>query len=1379
MKKGHAVAAALILMVLLSGCTENDLNAARFKCIHLSSQSSQEIPRCIASDSCYSKLESNFSFDESGIPYSASLELHSYKNHLSRSWLYFNKAKDNIKKINRICSSDSISFSSLRGQLDEFRENIVMCFSEVQKAHDKSLATINLLKVELEAQGISLVKEEPLYDDYLVLAKNDAPVQGNAETKEDSYLGRYASDLGKLESLSKSFGFGDTEVSGSLFAKIISYVREGLSLSGGFNAPLLSGHVDSIFSYLEEKLLMGDATDTLNSNSVFEFFNLYNEFAGTGNSLPSEFSEIIASYSADRKALLQRQESISGEVEDNLSSVSVMLDGLDGTYEGIDGNFLSSLYSLTNAEGTITMAGFEFSSLPEMKSVASQRLFSLRNEFSELRQALLTRRVTLGEGTSSLKKLLLSSGQLKSELEYLSTGVLSNIDSVCRSRLGLIKEKAAVKQDELPEELFSLKASLEYRLKAFFREGSMQGRLLLCAETVGLYESYSVALSDREAYLAKSRSELKACMSSLESFFRDYSLNRDSRFLSLSQRFSALKLLLRSSPDHSSLGSTCSVLAADVSGFVMQSDPLKSAREYHKKTEPLIEALRKIIPESSKKKKLIDSLLTRFKEQRRRLGEPFSFNDLWLLDFEDSSKQLYEEVSSLFSAAFSGYLADNAELEVISAVPPEPGKVRQLGYRLSFKNRLIDYKQQVTVNLIEMLPEGSKGAKVTYLSPPITDAYFSGRDIITEFASVPLGSHSVLMDLNAVPVEVSIKRQLHRVSSEKAVFEVSLRFSTKSRIPRLKAALDVSDFAPLQPECFYAASSPAGECYTDRENIVFTIRDVYDRKEVLFYFSVTNPFFVDITDETATQDGNSFLYRKSFSVRNMLPVEVKEAKVFIPVRAAEEIKSVSLFDEYFSSLPLKKAGTAYYFILKGFTPKETRSFTLEFSVDDFREYQDREIRERLLILLSQDTNSSDDEEFLRRLREFLSRNKGKKANDEFLELLREADKRIRDIREKQRRKLQYLRQMDDAQGWINTFSGNLEFIREHFSGEYLSLRKLLEEAEMLLSKASECLNKHDFTCAAGLFEKFRLLQAEMLSLSSIPDFLTEKWIDAKKAFEDNFAGLPESGTKEAKELADRAGLLDSEFVKLLSVPDFTAAALRIKELEGLTEELRELSEKQSGEKCSALSLSLSETEGFIETAENAIKILENNMDGLPEGFFESINYTPPFTEADLKGHKSTLSSLRSEFLAFYSSEPEESCFAGKDKSRDVTALRTKSEEAGSKISKLLDELEKDAQVAYEAAVIKAAHSEANPRAETLLEKAEQAITTKYYLMSIAYSKAASESMSFKPTTAGLSLGSFPYAVLPLIAVMGGAAFFRFRKKEEKRPVKILKGGNSF
>lgn len=628
----HSLPLALLLLLLFSGCIDSLSPEKRFACLDLTEKSYAFVPECKTEEQCFSQLEKRFfEFDHSVFSSETQNALYSYKNRVALSWLYFNKAKASISKIHGICSKNE-NVSELLFHLNELVHNMVKAFEFSSQANLESFAILLLEYNELQQQDISLVREEPLFNDFSAITGNLNQLNGESACNGNkSYACFYLSQTRNFAGLVAETGFEEEVVSeasvfdliGDNSKKISDYLESSLSI------PFIGSVFPSIISFFSTSFSTGKAMDLLEKTPAFQFTQSYSSFMGTDNSCLTKFAAIIKSDALNRKQLIQRNKELEEKAEQNIGEAQQSLDVLlSEHYASFDQNFFHSLYSGLNQESGLAAQKYSIRDFGELREEAQSELDSLKQRLLQLHQREAVQQLSLGEKAASLKQLNVEVSLLQDNLLYLSNEVIDGLVVLCKERALFIEQQ--LQEAELPEsfivEASDLRARAKFKVSLFKEAGQTEQKLLLCNDMVKEFDRFFLALQDFEEYRLREQLSLSECFSSIENTLED-SKRLDLELDDFILRFGELQAIERPYPDLEAVKRICLSLKEDLENFILRQPIVSNVEESFALSQELFSSL-----ETAKEKglEIPEKKLKELKSQIDEFGEFFSGQSILL-----------------------------------------------------------------------------------------------------------------------------------------------------------------------------------------------------------------------------------------------------------------------------------------------------------------------------------------------------------------------------------------------------------------------------------------------------------------------------------------------------------------------------------------------------------------------------------------------------------------------------------------------------------------------------------------------------------------------------------------------------------------------------
>ena len=280
-------------------------------CYSLSSRSYDYVPSCSTEESCYEKVESSF---QTNLLYTQETKLYELKNHIARSWFYYNQAVKEIKKISTLCKSgNALSLSSSLNQMNFYLDN---AFLELDQGMKQSFEIINFQEQFLLSEKIDLLKEENLYNSLIELKQIISELE-NGQTNSDSYVSYYLEQVDNFNKNSSTTYRPIIEKQPfwlSAYSKVDKYLIGNTNLGKIAYFPVISDYFKKAISYLEFSFYKDESLKTLESFPVAQFMQLYSKLGGEKNSAFARFVDLVNKTSANYSLLTKKHESLIKEV---------------------------------------------------------------------------------------------------------------------------------------------------------------------------------------------------------------------------------------------------------------------------------------------------------------------------------------------------------------------------------------------------------------------------------------------------------------------------------------------------------------------------------------------------------------------------------------------------------------------------------------------------------------------------------------------------------------------------------------------------------------------------------------------------------------------------------------------------------------------------------------------------------------------------------------------------------------------------------------------------------------------------------------------------------------------------------------------------------
>ncbi|MFH1895066.1 MAG: hypothetical protein ABIJ74_00585 [archaeon] len=1201
--------AFFLAIVFLSGCvSQEELFKNRTACISLTAYSFQEIPECSSQEECFKKVEENlFNFSENSFSGSSAIALASYKNNLASSWLYFNKSLVLAKEINKACESGN--FSLLPEKTNDFGFHLQKAFDFADKAALDSFSFILLEKEFLEEQGIQLMPEEKLFDDFILFNQNLNELSVPETTKNSSsYVSLYFSTSQEFNEFSSKAGFYSLYLNEFSSTDLVGfYSKDLLNLvkSKKFYVPLLKKTVSSLVSFFSSYNNLNEAVGLLEKMPSNELFSLLGNFVSSENSVAHSFSELVSNTALHKNSLKESNAQLSMQIEQKITQTSLRLDELSfSSLNEFDSNVLAFLFE--NLE-TNSVSGRQHGveSVKGFVSDSREKLFFIKNSFAELQRKQYFNEISLGETTAFLKKINSELFSLNSDADYYSGSLFDELTVLCDAKIFVIKQELnSVDFSSKPWEILSLASMVSVKISDYPKLGKEE-KLLQCKEIISSFESLSLALADSNKFFLESGKSLESCLAELEAIFNSKNLPL---FL---DSFYSLKSV-QEKLDSSYVLSSCSELKERIKDFIYSNDgeviEINSLHADSQKTLSRLVFLNKTFPVFFPSAKV-----NGFKQELDSQSGHFSSGKLSVEFFADSFsmlssiKKLNDSMHAFFVSSLEEFLSANSETKLVPLDEAVLGKEFPARQKIFFPNPL---NEPVNESLSFLSPE-IYGNPLLYGSclNEITKEKNNSRIFLS---CLPENGFFIESDVNYL-IPFSVSSELIESSQEKIVFRKLVKVNSLFSVSRVKAVIPLEFNSEYAFAFFDSERIPAG---VDSKKAVFFLNDLKPDSEIELFYSVFNPVSVVLSEKSRTKfDENTFLLEFSFLIKNNLALKFDSMDFFVPLDDTVSVKNIKLFSPV-SEIPLKKVNEKIVFSssLNEFQEKE---FILKFELTDLTGYS-AELKQSILSDLSLLLNSQNNETALesKKLLEAVDLVSGLAG---LLGLRQKTDALL--LKENSSVETEFASIKKSIEEKIDSLEKSIVFIESvGFVSEANELKsKLLKEktalADALFLSKEKSLNSL-FSINSSL-EEFSEKNFEEFLLGK-RDFLIKK----TAGLSEQVFLLEDSGLSS---LAEKISLQDNNFFSFFSGKDYFSAGVSLK----LIEEQVNLFETGLKEKISEKKQFLFEKAFLLEEKKKSLELLFAETE---HALAESDSYVVPITSKRLDFLKNSFSAGEKDFV---------------------------------------------------------------------------------------------------------------------------------------------------
>ena len=462
-------------------------------CISLSSKSYAYLPNCETESSCFEKVSNLF---KTKLGYEEESELYEIKNHVARSWYFYNLSLKEQKNIQTSCKSgDSIKAA---GALNQAQDLISNSFFELDLGIKKSFDLISLEEKKLSKEEIDLLKEEKIYSN-LIEFRQIISELNTGSTNSDTYVSYY---MKKAESFAKSSAakkfptlVEKTPFWIENFSLINNTILKEIGIEQESYFPFITDSLENVITQAEILFFKKQSLLTLQNFPIYDFMKLYSELGGNNNSALKRFSDLINKTSDNQLELNKKINDLWKETEEKLTETKELLKRNDNSEE-----FKELADKLL--EKTITTDS-------NIDIKANEAI----SEFIKLKERKAATNLTKGKELNTLKNLELTFDQINLLLNFRINGFEEKLINACK-----IESNKAIDINNNNTQITLLVEDIKY-YSSRVKNTTGKENLLICQELIIKKELLDNALNNTLLLQATQKDSIKECVVFLEKIF--------------------------------------------------------------------------------------------------------------------------------------------------------------------------------------------------------------------------------------------------------------------------------------------------------------------------------------------------------------------------------------------------------------------------------------------------------------------------------------------------------------------------------------------------------------------------------------------------------------------------------------------------------------------------------------------------------------------------------------------------------------------------------------------------------------------------------------------------------------------------------------------
>lgn len=623
MKKKIFVIIILLTTLILLGCVEMTRSEKNL-CTKLASKSYAFIPNCTTETSCFEKVDLLF---KTNLNYSDESYLYEIKNHVARSWYFYNESLLEQKQIVKYCNeSDAISAA---GKINQAQSLISDSFAELDQAMKKTFILIAKKESEFTKNEIDQIKEEKIYLDLIELRQILSELNSGA-TNSDTYVSYYSKKADSFAKSSASKGFEILIEKNPFwiehFDSINNTILEELGLEKKAYFPFIQDTIPFLIYQAEKAFYKKQSLLALQNFPIYEFMKLYSDLGGNNNSAFKRFADLINRISENEKELNKKIEDLWITTNKKITK----------TNELIETENKIKTFSIISEKLTLKTINTN----TDLKEIFE----NIKKEYIILREKKASSNLKKGEELNKLFSFDEDLSEILFQLEFNQKGFEEKLIEACKNeaeKKDFEKESYATKTDKLIEEIKYFSSRVK----------NTSGRecLLACTELIQKKELLISALNDYNLFESQKKEVAKDCLIFLEKIFQT------ENFYELKIMYEELKETQITKENIDDFASKCTSIQEKIKKQLNEENIYKKILEEYLKSKNNLEKLQKIYFYSNNSKIL--EQINSFEKNMDSFDEYF-FEDALLFEKIVLIKETLLEKLELLNKDFSKNIMD-------------------------------------------------------------------------------------------------------------------------------------------------------------------------------------------------------------------------------------------------------------------------------------------------------------------------------------------------------------------------------------------------------------------------------------------------------------------------------------------------------------------------------------------------------------------------------------------------------------------------------------------------------------------------------------------------------------------------------------------------
>lgn len=312
--KWHIFVCVLVL-VLFSGCLDIITTKQKQLCLSATDFSKTSIYDCNGFSNCFKKINNSGIVVFEDVPFETKNKILTYKNNVSSSVYYFNKAETEIQKIYNFCSGEKDL--KIIENINKLTFYISRIFNYQDLSWQKSIEILKDYAIYLKNNGIEEITEEEIYSDFILINENLNELRSEA-VESKTYIALLKTEAKNARELASDFGFLKSYMSNINYVDVYAYYSNYIeNPEQELKIPVISKSSDYVFSKLSAFENFRKINKSLSRTDNYNLYILFDKHIGTNDSLFTRFVALNNKINSDLNLVFTKINESEKNIESN------------------------------------------------------------------------------------------------------------------------------------------------------------------------------------------------------------------------------------------------------------------------------------------------------------------------------------------------------------------------------------------------------------------------------------------------------------------------------------------------------------------------------------------------------------------------------------------------------------------------------------------------------------------------------------------------------------------------------------------------------------------------------------------------------------------------------------------------------------------------------------------------------------------------------------------------------------------------------------------------------------------------------------------------------------------------------------------------------